>query len=67
MGTDSVLYFGDDDNTYDYTLLNALPRDTKTISLFNVGLSAQWLLEGPVVRNKTVPEQNSFSSLLTAQ
>ena len=55
----SVIYFGDDDNSYDANFLNLL-RTTKRISLFNVGLIGGAQFEGPIVQNNTV----SFSALI---
>lgn len=47
--TSGVLYFGDDDNTYDLKLFSEI-RDTKHVSMFPVGLIANYGISGPVVR-----------------
>ncbi|XP_005177433.1 galactosylgalactosylxylosylprotein 3-beta-glucuronosyltransferase S isoform X1 [Musca domestica] len=46
--TTGVLYFGDDDNTYDLKLFSEI-RDTKHVSMFPVGLIANYGISGPVV------------------
>ena len=43
-----VLYFGDDDNTYDFRLFEEI-RDTKNISMFPVGLIGDYAVSAPVV------------------
>ncbi len=43
-----VLYFADDDNTYDCTFLDKI-RWTKTVAFFNVGLIGGYEYEGPIV------------------
>lgn len=45
-----VLYFGDDDNTYDLRLFNEI-RDTKNVSVFPVGLIGDYAVSAPVVRD----------------
>lgn len=47
--TTGVLYFGDDDNTYDLKLFSEI-RDTRHVSMFPVGLIANYGISGPVVR-----------------
>ena len=47
---DSVVYFADDDNTYDLRLFNEL-RLTNTLSLFPVGLVTKTGLSSPIVRD----------------
>ncbi|XP_075247279.1 galactosylgalactosylxylosylprotein 3-beta-glucuronosyltransferase 3-like isoform X2 [Convolutriloba macropyga] len=49
----AVVYFADDDNTFDSTFLHLL-KGTKTISVFNVGNVANARFEGPIVENNTV-------------
>lgn len=44
-----VLYFGDDDNTYDVRLFDEM-RDTRNISMFPVGLVGDYAVSAPVVR-----------------
>ncbi|XP_065358337.1 galactosylgalactosylxylosylprotein 3-beta-glucuronosyltransferase S isoform X2 [Calliphora vicina] len=51
--TTGVLYFGDDDNTYDLKLFSEI-RDTKYVSMFPVGLIASYGISGPVVRKGKV-------------
>ncbi|XP_061394056.1 galactosylgalactosylxylosylprotein 3-beta-glucuronosyltransferase S isoform X1 [Musca vetustissima] len=51
--TTGVLYFGDDDNTYDLKLFSEI-RDTKHVSMFPVGLIANYGISGPVVRKGKV-------------
>ncbi|KAM7351914.1 glucuronyltransferase S isoform 2-T2 [Cochliomyia hominivorax] len=51
--TSGVLYFGDDDNTYDLKLFSEI-RDTKRVSMFPVGLIANYGISGPVVRKGKV-------------
>ena len=46
----SVVYFADDDNTYDLRLFSEL-RLTKTLSLFPVGLVTKTGLSSPIVRD----------------
>uniref|UniRef100_T1J0L0 Galactosylgalactosylxylosylprotein 3-beta-glucuronosyltransferase n=1 Tax=Strigamia maritima TaxID=126957 RepID=T1J0L0_STRMM len=48
-----VVYFADDDNTYDIRLFEEM-RYTKRVSVWPVGLVGGLLLEGPVVQNNTV-------------
>lgn len=45
-----VLYFGDDDNTFDLRLFDEI-RSTKRVSMFPVGLIGQYSISAPVVRN----------------
>lgn len=45
-----VVYFADDDNTYDMLIFEEI-RYTKKISLFPVGLTTQYMLTTPLVRN----------------
>ena len=49
----AVVYFGDDDNSYDSKFLDLL-KGTKRLSLFNVGLITNALLEGPLTENNKV-------------
>lgn len=48
-----VMYFGDDDNTFDLRLFDEI-RYTKRVSMFPVGLIGQYSLSTPVVRNVSV-------------
>ncbi|KAL5474777.1 hypothetical protein EMCRGX_G026787 [Ephydatia muelleri] len=45
-----VVYFGDDDNKYDLRIFNEI-RNTKTISVFNVGFAGGLTVEGPYCKN----------------
>lgn len=45
-----VLYFGDDDNTYDLRLFQEI-RDTQHISMFPVGLIGDYAVSAPVVQD----------------
>lgn len=45
-----VMYFGDDDNTFDLRLFDEI-RSTKRVSMFPVGLIGQYSVSTPVVRN----------------
>ncbi|XP_036212680.1 galactosylgalactosylxylosylprotein 3-beta-glucuronosyltransferase S isoform X2 [Bactrocera oleae] len=47
--TNGILYFGDDDNTYDLRLFSEI-RDTQRVSMFPVGLIEEYSVSGPVVR-----------------
>ncbi|KAH8412987.1 hypothetical protein KR009_007325 [Drosophila setifemur] len=51
--TNGVLYFGDDDNTYDLRLFSEI-RQTQRVSMFPVGLIADYGVSGPVVRKGKV-------------
>ncbi|XP_017105727.1 galactosylgalactosylxylosylprotein 3-beta-glucuronosyltransferase S isoform X2 [Drosophila bipectinata] len=51
--TNGVLYFGDDDNTYDLRLFSEI-RKTQIVSMFPVGLIADYGISGPVVRKGKV-------------
>ncbi|KAH8377937.1 hypothetical protein KR093_008037 [Drosophila rubida] len=51
--TNGVLYFGDDDNTYDLRLFSEI-RKTQRVSMFPVGLIADYAVSGPVVRDGKV-------------
>ncbi|XP_037910115.1 galactosylgalactosylxylosylprotein 3-beta-glucuronosyltransferase S isoform X2 [Hermetia illucens] len=48
-----ILYFGDDDNTFDLRLFNEI-RDTKKVSMFPVGLIGLYAVSSPVVKNGKV-------------
>lgn len=52
-----VLYFGDDDNTFDLRLFDEI-RYTKRVSMFPVGLIGQYSISSPVVRNVSVIKCN---------
>lgn len=45
-----VLYFGDDDNTFDLKLFSEI-RSTKKVSMFPVGLIGDYAVSTPVVKH----------------
>lgn len=45
-----VLYFGDDDNTYDLRMFDEI-RYTKRVSMFPVGLIGMYAVSTPVVKH----------------
>lgn len=45
-----VLYFGDDDNTFDLRLFNEI-RSTKKVSMFPVGLIGDYGVSSPVIKD----------------
>ncbi|XP_053961462.1 galactosylgalactosylxylosylprotein 3-beta-glucuronosyltransferase S isoform X3 [Anastrepha ludens] len=51
--TNGILYFGDDDNTYDLKLFSEI-RSTQRVSMFPVGLIEEYSVSGPVVRSGKV-------------
>ncbi|XP_055902031.1 galactosylgalactosylxylosylprotein 3-beta-glucuronosyltransferase S isoform X1 [Eupeodes corollae] len=51
--TSGVLYFGDDDNTFDLKLFSEI-RDTKKVSMFPVGLIGMFSVSTPVVQKGKV-------------
>ncbi|XP_014671855.1 PREDICTED: galactosylgalactosylxylosylprotein 3-beta-glucuronosyltransferase 1-like [Priapulus caudatus] len=53
-----VVYFADDDNTYDQALFEEM-RSTKTVSVWPVGLVGGLLVEGPLVEGGKVVSWNS--------
>lgn len=44
-----VLYFGDDDNTFDLKLFDEI-RNTRMVSMFPVGLVGQYAVSAPIVK-----------------
>jgi 3-deoxy-D-manno-octulosonate 8-phosphate phosphatase KdsC-like HAD superfamily phosphatase len=44
-----VIYFGDDDNTFDLRLFDEI-RDTKKVSMFPVGLIGDYAVSSPVLQ-----------------
>jgi len=50
---DGVVYFGDDDNTYDIRLFKQI-RETKTVSMFPVGFIGSQGVSGPIVKDGKV-------------
>lgn len=57
-----VLYFGDDDNSYDLRLFEEI-RDTRNISMFPVGLIGDYAVSAPVVHDVNNNE-TSFALVL---
>lgn len=53
-----VMYFGDDDNTFDLRLFNEI-RYTKRVSMFPVGLIGQYSVSSPVVRHVSATKQHT--------
>uniref|UniRef100_A0A0K8UEX8 Galactosylgalactosylxylosylprotein 3-beta-glucuronosyltransferase n=1 Tax=Bactrocera latifrons TaxID=174628 RepID=A0A0K8UEX8_BACLA len=51
--SNGILYFGDDDNTYDLKLFSEI-RYTQRVSMFPVGLIEEYSVSGPVVRKGKV-------------
>lgn len=52
-----VLYFGDDDNTFDLKLFSEI-RTTKKVSMFPVGLIGDYAVSTPVVKNVSLRERD---------
>lgn len=52
-----ILYFGDDDNTFDLDLFPEI-RETKRVSMFPVGLVGTYAVSTPIVRD--VSEMKSW-------
>lgn len=44
-----MVYFGDDDNTFDLKLFEEI-RDTKKVSMFPVGLIGDYAVSSPVLK-----------------
>ncbi|XP_063721392.1 galactosylgalactosylxylosylprotein 3-beta-glucuronosyltransferase 2-like [Symsagittifera roscoffensis] len=57
--TRAVVYFADDDNSYDAVFLDSL-RFTNSISLFNVGLILDRRYEGPILENNKIVGFNTM-------
>ncbi|CRK98564.1 CLUMA_CG011911, isoform A [Clunio marinus] len=51
--TDGVLYFGDDDNTFDLRLFSEI-RHTQKVSMFPVGLIGDYSISSPIIKNNKV-------------
>lgn len=52
LDKDGVIYFGDDDNTYDLGLFNEM-RHTRKVSVWPVGFAGGMLVERPIVEAQT--------------
>lgn len=50
----SIVYFGDDDNSYDLRLFNDYIRKVQKVGIWAVGLAGGTLVESPAVVNRTV-------------
>lgn len=48
-----VLYFGDDDNTFDLRLFSEI-RSTEKVSMFPVGLIGEYGVSSPVVKDVSI-------------
>lgn len=48
-----VIYFGDDDNTFDLALFKEI-RDTKKVSMFPVGLIGEYSISSPILKEGKV-------------
>ena len=51
--TDGVIYFADDDNSYDVRIFEEIRR-TQLVSVFPVGLILKFGVSSPIVRDDTV-------------
>lgn len=61
LDRDGVIYFADDDNTYDLELFTEM-RHTRKVSVWPVGFVGGLLVERPVV-HKTINKIESFNSM----
>ena len=50
VASNGILYFGDDDNTYDLRLFEEI-RSTRYLSMFPVGLVGEYSVSAPVVQD----------------
>lgn len=62
---DGVIYFGDDDNTFDLRLFDEI-RDTKKVSMFPVGLIGEYSISSPVLKNVSIIFVNTYHYFLYA-
>lgn len=61
-----VMYFGDDDNTFDLRLFDEI-RSTKRVSMFPVGLIGKYSVSSPVVRDVSCQRESVSNSIKCAQ
>ncbi|KAM3719004.1 Galactosylgalactosylxylosylprotein 3-beta-glucuronosyltransferase [Dirofilaria immitis] len=54
LGSNAVVYFADDDNTYDIRLFNRYIRNVEKVGVWAVGLVAHNMVEAPKVINRKV-------------
>lgn len=66
LDPDGVVYFADDDNTYDLALFNEM-RYTKKVSVWPVGLVGGLLVERPIVHPIEHDKIESFNSMWEAK
>lgn len=66
LDDNGVIYFADDDNTYDLELFNEM-RYTKKVSVWPVGLVGGLLVEKPVVHPNNDTKVHSFNSMWERQ
>lgn len=56
---DGIIYFGDDDNTFDLKLFEEI-RQTKKVSMFPVGLIGDYAVSSPVLKEVQIRGENYF-------
>jgi beta-1,3-glucuronyltransferase S len=57
---DGILYFGDDDNTFDLRLFNEI-RSTNRVSMFPVGFIGEYSVSSPIVKNVSELSSDEYS------
>lgn len=62
LDQDGVVYFADDDNTYDLALFDEM-RQTKRVSVWPVGFVGGLLVERPIVSNDDLQRVSGFNSM----
>jgi hypothetical protein len=53
---DGIIYFGDDDNTYDWRLFNEM-RTIQQVGVWPVGIVGGQLVETPLINNKCMRDE----------